>query len=345
MDALSNSFFRHNNLSGLPDKNNQGGLNLQSGVLSRTRSKAEIEITTAEGDRVTLLSQSKIRAAYASYDSMGTLKGNESSGSTELYRIISANKVSISVEGHLSEEEIADIQNLLQSIEDLFMNFLTKGGNIGESQPSPPSLDTMKTLSNFDAELKYSQKVTGFGISSGNNSQMTGAADEKDSATADVTTVTAFKSRMKASMNLSGTWKVMEEPAPANINAIIEPVQVQPGSPEEPSAAVQTLTDKESVPTSADNTASQSQAADASQAGTDSLSSNTTVRMKLVEEFAALINDSTLDLNRLASVLSQLIPKMIDMFNANYKMSEFQKSVLLQTGDEVINTLKTAAPI
>ena len=405
MEALSNSLCHHNNLAGLLAKNSQDGLNLQSGILSRTRAKAELEITTAEGDRVTLFSQSKVKTAYASYDSQGKLMGAESSGTTEMYSIISTNKVAISVEGDLNEEELADIQNLLQKVENLFMNFLTEGGNIEDSMMSSISLDSMKTLSNFDAELKYSQKIAGFGVVSGSSNQISDSAADQESAPAEssldsetsdnanpeVTTI-AFKSKMKASMHLSGTRLIMEEPAqltptdslpdagvaenlpaatettvsnPATnsvsmmsleanmrssvkvkvVQTLVEPAQAQPETPQEPVAPEQTLTDGTSTPLPTDNiTAVPNQVTDTSAANTGTLSSVYTFRMKLVEEFASFMQSSTIGLNRLAPVISQFIPKMMEQLNDDYIMSENQKQVVQQTGDDVLNTFQNVAP-
>ena len=303
MEALSNSLFHHDNLAGLFAKNTQGGLNLQSGILSRTRAKAELEITTAEGDRVTLYSKSKVQTAYASYDSQGKLMGAESSGTTEMYSMISTNKVSMSVEGELNEEELADIQRLLQSVEDLFMNYLTGNGIIEDSMMSSLSLDSMKTLSNFDAELKYSQKIEGFGVVSGSNNQIsdpdaaqkpaateTGLVSETSGdAAPDLTTMTAFKAKMKTSMHLSGTRLTMEEPA----------------------APVQIPNDGTSTPLPSDSMVTQNQATDTSPADTGTLSPASTLRMNLAEEFASFIQSSTIGLNRLAPMFSQFTRKSL----------------------------------
>src|SRR3972149_7017241 len=108
MEAINHSLFHNNNLANLLAQTTQGGLNPQYGVYTRTKAKAELEITTAEGDRVTLFSQSKAETAYASYNSQGRLMGAESSGTTDIYQVVSTNKVAIAVEGNLREEELAD---------------------------------------------------------------------------------------------------------------------------------------------------------------------------------------------------------------------------------------------
>ena len=331
MEALSNSLFHHDNLAGLFAKNTQDGLNLQSGILSRTRAKAELEITTAEGDRVTLYSKSKVQTAYASYDSQGKLMGAESSGTTEMYSMISTNKVSMSVEGELNEEELADIQRLLQSVEDLFMNYLTGNGIIEDSMMSSLSLDSMKTLSNFDAELKYSQKIEGFGVVSGSNNQIsdpdaaqkpaateTGLVSETSGdAAPDLTTMTAFKSKMKTSVHLSGTRLIMGEPAQAT------PPEILPGTGDTanpPSNTETTLSNPAAhsvstgtgTPLPADNiTAAPDQVTDTSASDTGTLSPASTLRMNLAEEFASFIQSSTIGLNRLAPMFSQFTRKSL----------------------------------
>src|SRR3989304_2580327 len=147
MEAINHSLFNNSKLANLLAQASQGSLDPQYGVNTRTKARAELEITTAEGDRVTLLSQSKLRAAYAGYDSQGKLTGTESSVSTNIYQIVTTNNVAIAVEGNLNEEELADIRNLLQSVEDMFTNFISGDGTMEESLAASLSLDSMKTLS------------------------------------------------------------------------------------------------------------------------------------------------------------------------------------------------------
>ncbi|MEK7680253.1 MAG: hypothetical protein AAB356_08675, partial [Deltaproteobacteria bacterium] len=334
-------------------------------------------------DRVTLFSQSKAETAYTGYDSQGRLMGAESSGATDIYQVVSTNKVAIAVEGNLNEEELADIQRLLQSVEDIFMNFLSDGGTIEENLASSLSLDSMKTLSHFDAELKYSQKIEGFGVVSGSTGQLSGPTTSEESAapengmvsetntvaTPDLTTLTAFKAKTKASLHLSGTRLTMEEPAqtpypevlpeassteaspsispsttgttvtnPAmnsvsmiNLKArlktsimvkvaqsLLNTAPAVSGTPQEPSAPVQTPADGTGTPVSTDGTTTPNQTTDTSSANPGTLSSLFTSRIKFVEEFTALVRQSSVDMNRMSTVFSQFIPRLISQLNDNY---------------------------
>ncbi len=221
MEALSHSLCRNNNLANLLEQTSQSGLNAQYGVNTRTKVKAEVEITTAEGDRVTLLSRSKAETAYASYDSQGMLTGK--SGATSIYQIVTTNNVAIEVEGNLSEEELADIQNLLQSVEDIFMDVVSGDWTMEEDLTSSLSLDSMSTLSHFDAELKYSQKIEGYGISTGGSGHVPEETASQELAAPDVATLMAFKAKTKASLHLSGTRLTMAESA-LNANTSVLPV-------------------------------------------------------------------------------------------------------------------------
>src|SRR3972149_567496 len=379
MEAITNSLFHNNSLANLLAQTTQGGLNPQYSVNARTKAKADLEITTAEGDRVTLFSQSKTGTAYASYDSQGKLTGAESTDTAEMYQIVSTNKVAIAVEGNLNEEELADIQRLLQSVEDIFMNFLSDDGTIEENLASSLSLDSMKSLSHFDAELKYSQKIDGFGVVFGSTGQLPGTTTSQEStasetglipetstdATPDLTTLTAFKARTKASLHLSGTRLTMGEPAQTTstevlpeasttgttvtdkvkvAQSLVSPAPAEPETPQKPAAPVQTPADGPSTPVSTDGTATGNQPTDTN--STDPvgiLSYFSTSRVKLVKEFAALVQGSAIDLNKAAPVFSQFIPRLISQLNDNYTMNESQRGVIRQMGEEVLNTFQTVA--
>ena len=380
MEAVNHSLFHNNNLANLLSQTSQGGLDQQYGVNTRTKARAELEITTAEGDRVTLLSQSKLRAAYAGYDSQGKLTGTESSVSTNIYQIVTTNNVAIAVEGNLNEEELADIRNLLQSVEDMFTNFISGDGTMEESLAASLSLDSMKTLSHFDAELKYSQKIEGF----------------EAETTPEMTTLTAFKAKTKASLHLSGTRLTMNEPVQApsqeilpeaatnlpstSVTTVTDPamnsvsminleaklktsikvkvaqslLNTAPSlasvTPQEPSApAVQTQpvqapADTAGTPVSADSTTAQNQAADTSSANPGTLSSISTSRIKLLEKIATLVRQTSMDFNTTSTVFCQFIPGLIEQLNNNYTIDESQKGEIAQMGEDILNTFQSSPP-
>ena len=376
MEVINHSLFHNNNLANLLSQTSQGGLDQQYGVNTRTKARAELEITTAEGDRVTLLSQSKLRAVYAGYDSQGKLTGTESSVSTNIYQIVTTNNVAIAVEGNLNEEELADIRNLLQSVEDMFTNFISGDGTMEESLAASLSLDSMKTLSHFDAELKYSQKIEGF----------------EAETTPEMTTLTAFKAKTKASLHLSGTRLTMNEPVQApsreilpeavtsSVTTVTDPamnsvsminleaklktsikvkvaqslLNTAPSSasvtPQEPSAPavqtqpVQSPADTAGTPVSADSTTAQNQAADTSSANPGTLSSISTSRIKLLEEIATLVRQTSMDFNTISTVFSQFIPGLIEQLNNNYTIDESQKGEIAQMGEDILNTFQSSPP-
>ncbi|MCC7203336.1 MAG: hypothetical protein IT393_11840 [Nitrospirae bacterium] len=392
METIGHSLFRNFNLNNLLAQNTQGSLDPQLAVYSRTKAKAEIEITTAEGDRVTLFSKSRSETMYASYDSQGNLTGAETSESASTNRIVTTNDVAIAVEGNLSEEEIADIQKLLQSVEDMFTNYLYGNGMMEEDMVSSLSLDSMKTLSHFDADLKYSQKIKGYGITTGSSgetpllSAQESASDDSglvsgtDTDVApDVATMIAFKAKTKASMHISGTRLSIDEPVQAQsqevlpedgasaseavsagntggaavIPATLEPAVAAPATNSlsimslkammKASVMVrvaQTLT----APAPADASVTGNQAADASSATSDTLSSLSAYRTKLVEEFSALIRQSTVAINTISTVLSQFIPALIEQLSNNKMLDESQQGMIQRLGSDIIDTSQNITP-
>lgn len=356
MEAINRSLFQNNNLADLFAQTTQGGVNSQYGVYTRTKVRAELEITTAEGDRVTLFSQSKTGTAYSSYDSRGKLTGTESAGTTSMYQIVSTNKVSIAVEGNLSEEELGDIQRLLQSVEDIFMNSLSDDGTIEENLASSLSLDSMKTISHFDAELKYSQKIEGFGIVSGSTGQIPDTTTSQESAASgnglisetnpDATSVetTAPEPAMNSVSMINFEAKTKTSIYVKVAQSLLNTAPAVSGTPQEASAPVQPPADGTSAPVSADGTTATNQATDTSSANTGTLSSLSTSRNKLVEEFAALIQQYSVDMNRMSTVFSQFIPSLIEQLKNNYTMDEIQKGAVTQMGDDILNTFQSTSP-
>ena len=159
MEINTQSMFGNAGLANLLSPTNQDGLAAQSGIQVISKAKTKIQIITSEGDKITFSSKSKTNAEYISYDSRGILTGSGSTVSSKMYSLISTQKVSISVEGDLNDQEIADIQNLLQQVEDIFTGFITGDENADATQMPLLSMDSFGSLSFLDADLKFSQKI------------------------------------------------------------------------------------------------------------------------------------------------------------------------------------------
>ncbi|RMF88606.1 MAG: hypothetical protein D6736_10070 [Nitrospinota bacterium] len=123
-----------------------------------TRASTEIALTTAEGDRVTLSATSLSQAAYASYDYRGRLQGEAVDLHAETVQLSSQSGITITVEGDLSEEELADIHRLINTVEGIAREFFS--GDQEGALRQALHIEDFDSIARFEADLQYSRSVT-----------------------------------------------------------------------------------------------------------------------------------------------------------------------------------------
>jgi hypothetical protein len=121
-------------------------------VQAETRTSADITLVTAEGDKVTLSTDTLLAAAYTRYDARGRLQGHRTEGHAETLELASANDVSLHIDGNLNDAERADIQQLEFS-QSLAVNQQTETRVVAaapEAQPNitPPPKDLLSAILN-----------------------------------------------------------------------------------------------------------------------------------------------------------------------------------------------------
>ena len=126
-------------------------------VQAETRTSADITLVTAEGDKVTLSTDTMLQAAYTRYDARGRLRGQGIERHAESFQLTSANDVSLQIEGDLNDVERADIQEALETIEKLATDFFS--GKVDESPNQIFDLGNLNTLRSIDASLEFSQSL------------------------------------------------------------------------------------------------------------------------------------------------------------------------------------------
>ncbi len=135
---------------------------INTGSLSRINLKnesgADISILTSEGDRVTISTDSLMEIAYAGYNKTGTVNGQSVSLDLEAIGIYSESSSSISVEGDLNKEELADISKILGKLEELSNDFLNGGNN--DITADTLELGDMDSISGLDASIFHSESIT-----------------------------------------------------------------------------------------------------------------------------------------------------------------------------------------
>jgi hypothetical protein len=136
---------------------------------------AEIEIYTAEGDKVTLSAMIQSEASSESYTSYGRLgrshnshhhrhddhghdyQQNAVSGNSSA-SVSSTQKYSISIEGNLNQQELPDIRKALQTIEQASQKI--ESGNLDGAQNKLEKLGELTSLTGISADISVQQTVT-----------------------------------------------------------------------------------------------------------------------------------------------------------------------------------------
>jgi hypothetical protein len=127
-------------------------------VNADTQTKADVTIMTAEGDKVTLSASTALHAMYTSYDMRGRVSDQRVAAHSNALQLTSSQQTTVTVEGDLSEAELADIQHLLGSLEEMVGDFLA--GDLDGVMSQALSTDNLDSLAGFDATFVYTQQVT-----------------------------------------------------------------------------------------------------------------------------------------------------------------------------------------
>jgi hypothetical protein len=127
-------------------------------VQAETHTSADITLVTAEGDKVTLSTDTLLQAAYTRYDARGRLRGHRTEEHTETLQLSSTNDISLHIEGDLNDAECADIQQALDTFEQFATDFFN--GEVDEPPNQVFDLDDLNTLHSIDTTLEFSQSLS-----------------------------------------------------------------------------------------------------------------------------------------------------------------------------------------
>ena len=141
----------------------------QSAQIAKTaivgEQSADIEIQTADGDKVTLSSDITFESSAVTYEELGRTKAscNKSQG-----QIISANatsKLELTVEGTLDAQEKKEIKEVLMNLFKMVKDFITGNGDTQETH----NFANLTTISEVKAEFDISANITMAAQSSANH--------------------------------------------------------------------------------------------------------------------------------------------------------------------------------
>jgi len=121
---------------------------------------ADINIFTAEGDKVTLSSDYHSEATLLTYEHLAYSNSGYEAEKGELVDYDEERNVSLSVKGSLSDQEMADIQALLSDLGGMLKGFLTDAGEgAGGVDENSGDLSRYSSLSAFEADFEYSASM------------------------------------------------------------------------------------------------------------------------------------------------------------------------------------------
>lgn len=116
-------------------------------------------IQTKDGDMVTLTSNSFSAMDAYMYDSKGVVQTESGTAAFSLNQrevtLVSGQSFSFSVEGNLSEDELADIDSLIKGLDGVISEM--KEGDIFGAMDKALNLGNFDTVSSFSADISYKQ--------------------------------------------------------------------------------------------------------------------------------------------------------------------------------------------
>ena len=128
-------------------------------IRAKFKANANVQLTllTNEGDVVTISGRSSLRMSYGGYDRHGRYDDAD----TTTLRASFRQQLSLSVQGNLSDQELADIDQLLGTIEDVFSQAMTAlPDDVAGAGLSLGTLDGLDSITAVTGSLTYSSKLS-----------------------------------------------------------------------------------------------------------------------------------------------------------------------------------------
>ena len=150
----------------------------QSSEISKTRIAGEqstdIEIQTADGDKVTLSSDIKFASTAVTYDEMGRTRSSYSRSQAQIVSAIASSKLELTVEGSLDEQEKREIKEVLANLFNMVEEYITGKADTEKIQ----SLGNLTTISGVKADFDIHASITTAAQFSAKHVARTAAADK-----------------------------------------------------------------------------------------------------------------------------------------------------------------------
>ena len=126
-------------------------------IQAQTQTNANFSVVTAEGDRVSLSTNSASRTDLGTYTFQGVIAGQSVNLKQQQFSASASSEFNLLIEGDLNEQEEKDIQRFLQSAKNIFQDFLN--GDLNTISESASGLQELNTLARADISLRHSVLV------------------------------------------------------------------------------------------------------------------------------------------------------------------------------------------
>ena len=118
----------------------------------------DIEIQTADGDKVTLSSDIKFESSAIVYDTLGQTNASYSQTQGQIISATANSKLELTVEGTLDEQEKKEIKEVLMNLFKMVKDFLN--GNASTDTVEVQNFAELTTISKVKAEVDIKAEVT-----------------------------------------------------------------------------------------------------------------------------------------------------------------------------------------
>jgi hypothetical protein len=147
-------------------------------VQASSDTTAEIDITTKDGDTVTISLSSDIDAGYAYYRRTGPGAGSE----LEARALVASasSELQITVQGNLDERELADITKLVRQLGQAIRSFVK--GDTTASARQALEVNGLDSLSGFSLDMEHSDSLSLIGASAATRAGSIGSVMFEDPA-------------------------------------------------------------------------------------------------------------------------------------------------------------------
>ena len=152
--STSSLFSRFNNLVA-----SRGGNSAQSlsQVSVQTQTKSGLSIVTAEGDTVTLSTNTAYQGTGVRYNARGVAEGQALTLRSNSLESELISQKQITIEGDLNEQEIQDIQKVIKQVNGLTKD--VKSGNVQAALVHGQQISASGTIASIDLKIQHAESI------------------------------------------------------------------------------------------------------------------------------------------------------------------------------------------